>query len=185
MKNLLKFLSLFAIVLLAACGDEKKVDEESITIGEEGTLKQIENVDEEVDTDMDATENQVQDGVTLVEITGNDLMQFNKNEIRVKAGQTVRLTLKHVGELPENAMGHNFVLLKQGTDVVDFAQKAATATGNDYIPNGTDKVIAHTEMIGGGEETTIEFTAPAAGTYDFICSFPGHYVQMKGKFIVE
>ena len=185
MKNLLKLLSLFAIILLASCRDEKKVDEESVTIGEEGTLKQIENVDEEVDTSMEANENQVQDGVTVVEITGNDLMQFNKNEIRVQAGQTIRLTLRHVGELPKNAMGHNFVLLKQGTDVVDFAQKAATATGNDYIPNGTDKVIANTEMIGGGEETTIEFTAPAAGTYDFICSFPGHYVQMQGKFIVE
>ncbi|HBX64839.1 MAG TPA: azurin, partial [Balneolaceae bacterium] len=26
---------------------------------------------------------------------------------------------------------------------------------------------------------------PEAGTYDFICSFPGHYALMKGKFIVE
>ncbi|MCA9748564.1 MAG: azurin, partial [Romboutsia sp.] len=23
------------------------------------------------------------------------------------------------------------------------------------------------------------------GTYDFMCSFPGHYSVMKGKFIVE
>lgn len=185
MKNFNRFLSLCAIVLFISCGDEKKIDEESVTIGEEGTLKQIENVDDEVETEADALESQTVDGVTVVEIAGNDLMQFNKNEIRVKAGQTVRLTLKHVGELPENAMGHNFVLLKQGTDVVDFAQKAATATGNEYIPEGTDRVIAKTEMIGGGEETTIEFQAPEAGTYDFICSFPGHYVQMRGKFIVE
>lgn len=182
MKNFNRFLSLCAIVLLVSCGDEKKIDEDSVTIGEEGTLKQIENVDENEPT---ASENQVVDGVTVVELTGNDLMQFNKNEIRVQAGQTVRLVLRHVGELPENAMGHNFVLLKQGTDVVDFAQKAATATGNDYIPEGTDRVIAKTEMIGGGEETTIEFQAPEAGTYDFICSFPGHYVQMRGNFIVE
>ncbi|MEM6771051.1 MAG: plastocyanin/azurin family copper-binding protein, partial [Bacteroidota bacterium] len=27
--------------------------------------------------------------------------------------------------------------------------------------------------------------APAAGEYDFICTFPGHYGVMKGKFIVE
>ena len=182
MKNFNRFLSLCAMVLLVSCGDEKKIDEESVTIGEEGTLKQIENVDENETT---AGENQVVDGVTVVELTGNDLMQFNKNDIRVQAGQTVRLVLRHVGELPENAMGHNFVLLKQGTDVVDFAQKAATATGNDYIPEGTDRVIAKTEMIGGGEETTIEFQAPEAGTYDFICSFPGHYVQMRGMFIVE
>lgn len=185
MKNLNKFLSLFALVLVVACGDQKKVDEESVTIGEEGTLKQIENVDVEDDSDSTSSENRTEDGVTVVEITGNDLMQFNKNEITVPAGQTVRLVLKHVGELPENAMGHNFVLLKEGTDVVDFAQKAATATDNEYIPENTENVIAKTELIGGGEETTIEFQAPEAGTYDFICSFPGHYVQMRGKFIVE
>jgi azurin len=40
-------------------------------------------------------------------------------------------------------------------------------------------------MLGGGETTTIAFTAPAAGTYDYICSFPGHYGMMKGKLIVE
>ena len=40
-------------------------------------------------------------------------------------------------------------------------------------------------MIGGGQTTSITFTAPAAGTYDFICSFPGHSGLMKGKFIVE
>ena len=40
-------------------------------------------------------------------------------------------------------------------------------------------------MIGGGQSDTIEFDAPEPGTYDFICSFPGHYSVMKGKFIVE
>ena len=112
-------------------------------------------------------------------------MQFNKKEFRVKAGQTVRLTLTHVGEMPENVMGHNWVLLEKGTDINEFGQKAVSAAENDYIPENTDQVIAHTELVGGGETTTVEFTAPAAGTYDFICSFPGHYAIMQGKFIVE
>ena len=29
------------------------------------------------------------------------------------------------------------------------------------------------------------FLPPKKGVYDFICSFPGHYAMMKGKFIVE
>jgi azurin len=33
-------------------------------------------------------------------------------------------------------------------------------------------VIAHTQKPFGGETTDIEFTAPAKGTYDFLCSFP-------------
>jgi azurin len=66
-----------------------------------------------------------------------------------------------------------------------FATSALQAKANEYIPEGTEDVIAHTALIGGGEETTIEFTAPAAGEYTFICSFPGHYALMNGKFIVE
>lgn len=122
-----------------------------------------------------------------VEITieGNDRMQFNLSEITVQSGQTVVLTLKHTGRLPVAAMGHNWVLLTQGTDIQQFGIAASKARDNEYIPEDTDQVIVHTALIGGGEETTIEFKAPTAGTYDYICSFPGHYGIMKGKFIVK
>ncbi len=122
---------------------------------------------------------------TEVVIEGNDQMRFNLSEIKVKAGETVTLTLKHTGKLPKAAMGHNWVLLAAGTDVKAFATEAMKARDNEYIPEGSDLVLAHTALIGGGEEVTIEFTAPAAGEYDFICSFPGHYALMKGKLIVE
>ncbi len=118
-------------------------------------------------------------------IEGNDQMRYNKERLEVFAGQKVTLTLKHVGQLPVAAMGHNWVLLAQGTDVETFAVSAVSAADNDYIPAGSGaEVIAHTKMIGGGEEVSIEFDAPAAGTYDFICTFPGHYGFMKGKFVV-
>lgn len=186
MKDLTKFLAVLLTIFLVSCGDEKK-ERETITIGEEGSLEKVDTRDAEQSANETREDDAVQrkDGMVQVNLTGDDMMKFNLNEIKVKAGETVRLTLKHVGKLPENAMGHNFVLLQQGTDVADFAQKAAAASGSDYIPEKTEKVIVHTEMIGGGEETTIEFTAPEAGTYDYICSFPGHYVQMRGKFIVE
>lgn len=126
---------------------------------------------------------QANDKVEVV-IESNDQMKFNLSEIKVKAGDTVVLTLKHVGKLPKAAMGHNWVLLSQGTDIAAFSQKAVRARDTEYIPEG-DEVIINTSLIGGGEETTIEFVAPAAGEYDFICSFPGHFALMKGKFIVE
>ncbi|NJW52526.1 azurin [Salinimicrobium oceani] len=187
MKNVKIVLAALLTIILVSCGDDKK-DKETITIGEEGTLERVDtrsNNESAKDTAQSSEAIQRNNGRVEVTLTGNDMMQFNLNEIRVKAGETVKLTLRHVGELPENAMGHNFVLLQKGTDVVDFATKAATASGSDYIPEGTEEVIVHTEMIGGGEETSIEFTAPEAGSYDFICSFPGHYIQMRGKFIVE
>ncbi len=116
-------------------------------------------------------------------INANDQMRFDKNEIRVKAGEKVRITLNHTGKYAKNVMGHNFVLLTKGTDIAKFATAAMSAKENNYIPSSG--YIAHTKVIGGGESTTIEFTAPQKGTYDFICSFPGHYTMMKGKFIVE
>jgi azurin len=129
--------------------------------------------------------NDVKQTKTIV-IKGTDAMQFDLKEIKVKAGQKVKLTLTHAGKLAKAAMGHNWVLLKPGTDVAAFGSKAAAARETDYIPAAEKaSIIAHTKLVGGGESDTIEFTAPAKGTYTYICSFPGHYALMKGTFIVE
>lgn len=124
--------------------------------------------------------------VVELTISGTDQMQFDKKELRVKAGQKVRLTLTHSGTMAKNAMGHNWVLLKEGVDLAAFGQKSATAMDNDYIPASEEgSIIAHTKMLGGGESDTIEFTAPAKGSYEYLCSFPGHYALMRGVLIVE
>ena len=136
------------------------------------------------DTAKDAVKD---DGkVVTVNLTGNDMMQYNLSEIKVKAGRTIKLTLTHAGSMPLEQMGHNFVLLKAGTDVAAFASKAMNAKATEYIPPSEKaSVIAHTKTIGGGGSDSIEFAAPAPGTYDYFCSFPGHSAIMKGKLIVE
>ncbi len=127
------------------------------------------------------------DNANVVEIVieSTDQMTFDLKEIKVKEGDKIKLTLKHVGKLPKQAMGHNWVLLKAGKDVKKFAESAMVARDNDYIPNNNSDYIVHTDLIGGGEETTIEFDAPAKGSYPFLCSFPGHYGLMQGTFIVQ
>jgi azurin len=120
-----------------------------------------------------------------IELGSNDQMQYDKKELKVPANSMVTLTLKHNGTMPKEAMGHNFVLLKAGTDIAAFGMKAIEAgIAKEHIPD-SEAVIAHTGLIGGGEQTTITFDAPAPGTYDYICSFPGHYAMMQGKLIVE
>ena len=123
--------------------------------------------------------------VNNILITSDDYMKFDTRKITVQSGKIVKLTLKHIGQLDVQVMGHNFVLLKKKVDLIEFANKAATARDNQYIPVGSDEVIVYTDMIGGGQETAIEFLPPEPGVYDFICSFPGQYAMMKGKFIVE
>lgn len=121
-----------------------------------------------------------------VTISGDDKMLFDTKTITVHEGQTVVLTLKHIGTSPKSVMGHNFVLLDNEITLADFGQKAATAVDHDYIPQSEiAHIIAHTKMIGGGETDMIVFPAPPKGTYEFLCSFPGHYAMMKGIFSVK
>lgn len=120
----------------------------------------------------------------------NDQMQFNKKELEIKAGTNVKLVLKHTGKLPKVAMGHNFVLLAKGTNLMTWAAGAAKPElrENDFIPKEADAkkaVLAHTKVIGGGEETSITFSVKEAGDYEFLCSFPGHFALMKGKLTVK
>lgn len=125
-------------------------------------------------------------GATVVALASNDAMQFDKKEIKVPAGKKVQLTLTHTGKMAKEVMGHNFVLLKAGVDMAAFATAAMTAKATDFIPEAKKgDVVASTKVIGGGESVTITFDAPAAGTYQFLCTFPGHYAVMNGKFIVE
>lgn len=120
-----------------------------------------------------------------VVVNSNDAMKFDVSEIKVKAGEEIKLTLNHTGKLAKDVMGHNFVVLAKGTDVQAFSNAAIQAKANDYIPEGSDSVLAHTKVIGGGESDTITFTLKEKGTYEFICSFPGHSFMMKGVIIVE
>ena len=167
---------LLTTAVLLSCG-EKKEEKEQITIGDQETTQSTRSTT--------STETLADGEIVEIKLTGDDQMRFDKTELRVREGQTVRLTFEHVGKMAKNVMGHNFVLLTPGTDINQFGQEAVQAAENDYVPQNTTQVIAHTKMLGGGESTTIEFVAPKAGTYDFICSFPGHYAIMRGKFIVQ
>jgi azurin len=123
-----------------------------------------------------------------IEITGNDQMQYNIKAFEVTEGQKVVLSFKHIGQLPAIAMGHNVVILKSGTAVPAFATKCAPAKDTGYIPQDEEskkEIVAHTKMLGGGESEEITFTAPAAGDYPFICSFPGHFAIMQGVMTVK
>lgn len=125
-----------------------------------------------------------QDTVRIV-LNSNDKMQFDKDEITVRKAQVVILTLKHTGTMPKSAMGHNFVLIDNDISISQYAKLAMDAKDFDYIPQNHRSTIAYTDLIGGGASSTITFKAPEIGNYDFLCSFPGHYSIMKGKFIVK
>ena len=121
-------------------------------------------------------------------IEGNDLIQYNLAEIRVSADcGEFTVNLRHVGQLPANVMGHNWVLTRT-EDYMAVAAAAQAVGPPQYLPDSDPRIIGATSMIGGGDEVTVTFDISeleAGGDYTYFCSFPGHYVLMNGKFIVE
>ena len=123
-----------------------------------------------------------------LELTGNDMMQYSTKTLEVVSGQKVTLTFKHIGKLPVIAMGHNVVILKPGTEIPKVATACVTAKDTGYIPQDEENkklIVAHTDLIGGGETSTVTFTAPEPGDYPYVCTFPGHFSIMQGVLTVK
>lgn len=124
-----------------------------------------------------------------IDIEGTEQMKFSVTSITAKPGETLHVRLKAVGSMPKMAMAHNFVLLQAGVDAMAFASESAMAgPANNYILAAKKaQVIASTALAGAGETVEVTFKAPAkAGTYTYLCSFPGHFAAgMKGTLTVK
>jgi azurin len=123
-----------------------------------------------------------------VELTAGDTVKYDKTEITAKPGETLHIVLKNGGTMPKMAMAHNFVLLKLGTDVVEFNTAAFNARETDFVPPAMKaSVIANTPLAGPGETVETTFKAPAKpGDYTYLCSFPGHFaLGMRGTLTVK
>lgn len=128
-------------------------------------------------------ENKGKTAITL-ELNANDRMEFDKTILHAYEGQEITLILNHTGKESVKIMGHNFVLLKDDVNVNRFAAAASSSIDTDYIP-ARDEMIVHTRMLGGGESDTLVFKAPAIGFYDYLCTYPGHSMMMRGQLAVH
>lgn len=123
-----------------------------------------------------------------IKLDGNDRMQFDQKSVAVSAScPTITIELVHSGKMKVAAMGHN-VVVTDTADVAAVAQAGIKAgAAAHYVPKDDKRVIAATDMIGGGEKTRATFAGKllkAGGDYTFFCSFPGHSTMMRGKVVV-
>lgn len=122
-------------------------------------------------------------------ISGNDAMQFDVKSFEAVAGEKVRLIFKNIGSMPKIAMGHNWVLLKLDVDALAFGQKVLASGGSASNPlpqSLLGQVIAHTELLGPGESSILNFQVPnKKGEYEYVCTFPGHFAMMRGTMVVK
>lgn len=122
-----------------------------------------------------------------IDIEATDQMKYDVTDITVKVGQPVTITLTNSGSLPKAAMAHDLVVLRLGTDAADYVKASSAHAAENYLaPELADKVLRATKLLGPGESDTITFTPKAAGTYDYVCTFPAHYAAgMHGTITVE
>nr|WP_294947145.1 plastocyanin/azurin family copper-binding protein [uncultured Mucilaginibacter sp.] len=170
------YLYLFAAsFVLASCGGGSKPGETADTTAQQ--------------TEVDPAKIPGIDKVALsdtISLQANDEMHFNKDLFKIKSGKKAVLILKNVGSATNMPMSHNVVILGKGTDMATFGEEARKFKANDYIPaTMVANIVAHTPKVMAGKTAQVEFTAPAPGVYDFICSFEGHWGSMQGQIVVE
>jgi azurin len=110
-------------------------------------------------------------------------MKYDVAEFTVKAGKKLEITFSNPDFMP-----HNIVFVKPGTaDTVGMAAMQLGTKGFElqFIPESND-IIAASDLVQNGKEQVLEFTAPTApGDYQFVCTFPGHYILMRGVMKVR
>jgi uncharacterized cupredoxin-like copper-binding protein/lysophospholipase L1-like esterase len=118
-------------------------------------------------------------------------MLFSLKAFAVKPGQPVRLEL-----INPDATAHNLVMVQPGA-----AEEVGTAA-NEMAknPNGpklhfipkSDKILRDgrnpiaTKLLAPGTSEVLRFKAPTRkGVYPYLCTFPGHWVIMRGEMTVK
>lgn len=116
-------------------------------------------------------------------------MLFTVDQFAVTTGQPVKIVFTN-----PDATDHNLVLVKPGALAeVGMAANAMARdpqnANSDFIPEEKKKLILHASPLIGptrkSQVHVLRFHAPTEpGIYPFVCTFPGHWVIMKGEMVV-
>ena len=169
-----------AVIGLAACSQEPAAPAAEAPAASEAPAAEAPAASEAVPADAAAAPAA---GNCATTVEANDAMQYNTKEIQVsKACKEFTITLKHTGTQPKTSMGHNIVIGK-AEDMDGIFKDGAGAAATDYVKADDARVVAHTKLVGGGEEAslTLDPAKLAGGEYKFACTFPGHGALMNGK----
>lgn len=127
-------------------------------------------------------------GPREIDITANDTMHYDTTAISAKPGEALRVVLTNTGVAPLPGMGHNWVLLKAGSDAAAFATAGASSPSTGYIPASLqDEILAKIDLLGPRKSGEADFNAPTTpGDYPYLCTFPAHYlIGMHGILTVK
>ena len=112
-------------------------------------------------------------------------MMYNLTEFTVTPGQPVKLIFTN-----PDATQHNLAIALPGSSeeiglAANEMAKDPKGLAKGFIPK-TDKILHHTKLLDPDGAQVLRFEAPKEpGTYPYLCTFPGHWIIMKGEMTVE
>ncbi|GMV91083.1 MAG: hypothetical protein AMXMBFR82_08610 [Candidatus Hydrogenedentota bacterium] len=124
-------------------------------------------------------EPEIVDGTMVIHIqTLKEQMRYDRRSFAVAPGMPVKLVFKN-----PDAMDHNLVITQPGakSEVAMAAMMLGPdGVNRDWLPD-SKKILFASGLLAMGQEETLEFTAPEKiGEYDYVCTFPGHWMLMNG-----
>jgi uncharacterized cupredoxin-like copper-binding protein len=110
--------------------------------------------------------------VRTVEIGAYDTMRFNHAHFTVKRGETVRIVLRNVGQLPHEMVLGDEKSLREHAELMRKFPEMEHADPNQV-------------SVAPGKTGELVWQFTKAGTVPFACLHPGHYeAGMKGSITV-
>ena len=112
-------------------------------------------------------------------------MKFDTTRIVVPTGRPIELIFDNPDVMP-----HNLVVVnpntreKVGATAMALSAEYLDRSGRAWVPESTD-VIAATKVLETGQSETLRLRPIRdEGVYEYVCTFPGHYLMMYGQLVV-
>ncbi len=117
--------------------------------------------------------------------TVHEQLRFDTQRLVVEKGKPFEIIFENSDVMP-----HNLVIVDPdkhaeiGTAAMTMGPNDKDKQGRTYLPKG-QKFIEATKLLEPGQKETLKVKAPGReGEYEFVCTFPGHWMIMWGKLIV-
>jgi azurin len=117
--------------------------------------------------------------------TVREQMRYDTPRLVVEAGKPFEIIIENADFMP-----HNLVVVKPNTREkignlsATMKPEELDGRGRAFVP-GTPDILAATKLLEAGQKATLSLTAPnEEGDYEYVCTYPGHWMIMWGQLIV-
>lgn len=111
-------------------------------------------------------------------------MKYDTPRLVIPAGRQVEIVFENPDVMP-----HNFVVVNPGarerigTAAAQLTPDYLDRSGRAWVPESPDILYA-TKLIETGQNESLRVRINDEGLYEYLCTFPGHFVMMYGQLVV-